>query len=106
MEKEVTKESKYRHTWGDVYGRRWILEDLTDRHLVNIIHHIKRTGSYPRSILHDMISEAESRGLSDTLLDYAQIPHKNPDTGRWAHMVYREGESPKIEELSKKEVKE
>ena len=77
--------------WQDVHGRRWRLSEIKDDHLVNIIHHMKRDESttiFYKESIPKFEEEAKRRGITDLFHSRAQIPHKDPITGKFVLMQY------------------
>ena len=68
--------------WTDSYGRKTLIQNLEDTHLANIINYLKQSEDNRKEMLPILELEA-NRGLSQTFLERAEIPHKNPKTNQW-----------------------
>lgn len=90
------------YDWQDAYGRRYKLHELTDSHLINIIDHVRRIG-YLNDLEDKFVGEAERRGLHQEMIDNGQMPHKNPNTGKWMKMIYEDGRVVALREISDNE---
>ena len=69
------KETKYSNGWLDSYNRKWILEEMTTNHLMNVYKHIQDKmyflyyGKNHNELIADVKLELLSRGLTDSEIE-------------------------------------
>lgn len=69
--------------WRRYDGQKFLLCNLEDTHLANIIRWVQLHDEvYPTDLLPVLLEIAEERGLTQAFLDCAEIPHRNAE-GKW-----------------------
>jgi hypothetical protein len=87
--------------WRSEYGKEELVKDMTDSHVLNILHFLQRRSPYtePIRLLVCLFSdEVKLRGLKPTPF---QIPHLDPK-GRWRVWDFKAGRNVLIANLRTK----
>lgn len=90
-EKVLSLHEKFRNTssWVSYDGKRRVIKDISDEHLVNIIGHNFKINYYNERFQNSLIFEFFYRGLCLQMLKKFQIPHVNQN-GEKVIMSYEE----------------